>query len=306
MTGFRRLLAVIFLAATLTACRGGTAAVVPPSAPPEPTVVVAPTEPPAAPTPTPPQPSPVPTLTPTAADPARLVPEIVAVYPHDPAAFTQGLVWAGDRLFESTGIGSVATSELRELDLETGGAIQTVALDPSYFGEGLALVEERLIQLTWQDGVAFIYDLATLNRTGGFRYEGEGWGLCFDGRELWMSDGSSRLVRRDPLTFAVVGEIEVTLEGGPVFLLNELECAGDSIYANVWKTDQILRIDPAGGQVTAVIDAAGLLPPFEKNELDEEQILNGIAYREDEGLFYLTGKEWGRMFAVVFVEDVGD
>ncbi|ADI13711.1 glutaminyl-peptide cyclotransferase [Truepera radiovictrix] len=228
-----------------------------------------------------------------------LVPEVLATYPHDPEAFTQGLLWDGGRLFESTGLYGAST--LREVVPETGEVVRLVALDARYFGEGLALVGDRLIQLTWQEGTAFVYDRATFERVGTFSYEGEGWGLCFDGEALYMSDGSATLTRRDPETFEVLETVEVTLRGEPVALLNELECAKGRVYANVFTTDVIVRIDPASGRVQGVVDASALLSAEERARLTRDAVLNGIAYNPEADTFYLTGKLWPKLFEVRFV-----
>jgi glutamine cyclotransferase len=226
----------------------------------------------------------------------RLRVEVVRVLPHDPAAFTQGLVWNGRTLYESTGL--LGRSSLREVELETGRVLRRVSLPPDIFGEGLAQVGERLVQLSWQNGLALVWDAATFERRGEHRYAGEGWGLCYDGRRLVMSDGSSTLAFRDPATFAETSRLQVTHDNDPLANLNELECAGGSIYANVWQTDDIVRIDPASGRVTAHIDARGLLGPAERAGVD---VLNGIAYRPETGTFLVTGKLWPKLFEVRFV-----
>ena len=226
----------------------------------------------------------------------RLRVEIVRVLPHDVTAFTQGLVWNGRTLYESTGL--LGQSSLREVDLETGRVLRRVALPPDVFGEGLAQVEGRLVQLSWRNGLALVWDAATFERRGEHRYAGEGWGLCYDGRRLVMSDGSSTLTFRDAATFAETSRIRVTLDGAPLPSLNELECVGGDIYANVWQTDDIVRIDAASGRVTARIDARGLLAPDERPDAD---VLNGIAYRPEAGTFLVTGKLWPKLFEVRFV-----
>lgn len=227
----------------------------------------------------------------------RLRVEVIEVFPHDREAFTQGLVWHEGWLYESTGLHG--RSSLRRVDRVTGGVALGVLLPGQLFGEGLALVDGLLIQLTWQEGVALVYDLATLGRVGEFRYQGEGWGLCYDGGRLVMSDGSSSLWFRDAQTFEVVGSVTVTFEGVPVELLNELECVGDHVYANVWQTDSILRVDPSSGRVVAVIDASGLLSPPERLVAD---VLNGIAFDPERETFLIAGKFWPRLFEVRFVE----
>jgi len=221
---------------------------------------------------------------------------VLSVRPHDPTAYTQGLVWDHGTFYESAGL--YGRSSLRQVEPRTGEVLRRVDLAPGFFAEGLALVGNRLLQLTWKEGVAFQYDARTFERTGEFHYEGEGWGLCDDGRRLVMSDGSDHLGFRDRRTFALLGGVDVRLDGRPATQLNELECVDGAIYANVWRTDEILRIDPANGRVTAVIDAGGLLDAAAQEQAD---VLNGIAYDPEKKTFYITGKLWPKMFEVVFV-----
>ena len=228
--------------------------------------------------------------------PAQLRVEVLETLPHDPGAFTQGLVWHAGLLLESTGL--PGRSSLREVEPNTGKVRRRVDLEEHFFGEGVALVGDRLIQLTWQHGVALVYDHFRFAETKRFTYEGEGWGLCWDGRDLVMSDGSSRLFFRDPETFALRRSVEVRLRGQPLARINELECVGGSVFANVWMTDEIVVIDAKDGTVTAVIDAAGLLTPVERARAD---VLNGIAHDPKSGDFYVTGKLWPKLFRVRFV-----
>jgi glutaminyl-peptide cyclotransferase len=165
----------------------------------------------------------------------------------------------------------------------------------------LALVEDRLVQLTWVAESAFVYDFETFEQVDTLTYEGEGWGLCYDGEYLYRSDGSDTIFIHDPETLHAVGEIHVSVQGQQVSQLNELECVGDDIYANVWQTDAIYRIDKASGYVTALIDASGLLTPQETAALGSGGVLNGIAYDADNDQFYLTGKLWPKVFLVNFV-----
>lgn len=230
--------------------------------------------------------------------PAELEPEVLERLPHDSSAFTQGLLWENGLLYESTGL--YGRSSVREVDPATGEVLRVLQLDDSLFGEGLALVEDRLIQLTWRAGTALVYDLETFEPRGNFSYDGEGWGLCFDGEMLWMSDGSSTLVARDPDTFEVEGRVQVELDGEPVTRLNELECVGEYVYANVWQADDIVRIRKENGRVDAVIDAAGLLTPQLRAVLSPDAVLNGIAYDPRSDRFLLTGKLWPAIFAVRF------
>jgi glutaminyl-peptide cyclotransferase len=228
--------------------------------------------------------------------PERLKVKVLSTRPHDPGAFTQGLVLDGNTLFESTGLNG--KSSLREVDPRTGKVKRKLDVPSEFFAEGLALVDGRLIQLTWQEEKAFVYNRADFQKVAEFRYDGEGWGLSWDGVRLVMSDGSDRLTFRDPKTFAVQSILNVTLAGKPARELNELECVDGVVYANVWQTDDILRIDPRDGRVTAVIDASGLLTPEERRQTD---VLNGIAWNPKTKTFLITGKNWPKMFEVQFV-----
>ena len=228
--------------------------------------------------------------------PDRLRVEVIRSYPHDPEAFTQGLLLDGELLYESTGL--LGKSTLRRVDLQTGRVLNSVALPPTVFGEGLAMASGRLIQLTWKEETAFVYDQRSLAPGRQIRYAGEGWGLCFDGRALVMSDGSDHLTFRDPGSFAVQRTVDVTSQGQPLPRLNELECVGASVYANVWRTDTIVRIDSATGRVLETIDASGLLTAAERQAAE---VLNGVAYDPADGTFLVTGKRWPRLFRVRFV-----
>jgi glutaminyl-peptide cyclotransferase len=237
-----------------------------------------------------------------AAGPQRLTVHVEATYPHDPGAFTEGLLFADGYLYESTGLSG--HSSLREVDPTTGTVVRQRDIPEPYFGEGLALVGDRLIQLTWRSHVAFEWDRATFNPLGRFHYDTEGWGLCFDGTSLYMSDGTATLYRRDPTTFAVTGTLTVRQGGRPVKNLNELECVGNNIYANVWLTDHIVRIDKANGTVTAVIDASSLRKRMPSLN-NPDAVLNGIAYDPAKGRFFVTGKLWPDLFQVSFVQPAG-
>lgn len=226
----------------------------------------------------------------------RLTVRVVDTYPHDRDAFTQGLLWHDGAMYESTG--RYGKSTLRKVRLRDGEVLDERPVGPEYFAEGLARVEDRLVQLTWRSGVAFVADLDTLDPQATLRYPGEGWGLCYDGTMLVMSDGSSILEFRDPESMALRREVTVMEEGDPVQRLNELECVDGVVYANIWRSDDIVRIDPETGRVTAVIDASGLLTRLESIRAD---VLNGIAYRPESKTFLVTGKLWPHVFEVELV-----
>ena len=229
---------------------------------------------------------------------------ILRALPHDPQAFTQGLALRGGLFYESTGL--YGRSTVRIVDPGTGEVIISQPLEDGYFGEGLEVVGDRVVQLTWLEGTAFVWDAETLAPLGRYTYEGEGWGLCAFEDRFVMSDGSSSLTVRDLETFEVIGgEIPVRLAAGePVERLNELECVGDPVYgdlvyANIWLTDRIAVIDAAGGLVVGMVDASALLGELPPDSLaDPDNVLNGIAYDPDRGVFYLGGKRWPRIFEV--------
>jgi len=221
---------------------------------------------------------------------------VTRVLPHDRSSFTQGLELADGTLYEGTG--GHGRSALRALDPGTGRVLREERLPAALFGEGITVVDDRIWQITWEEGVAIERDRASLRELRRVRYPGEGWGLCRDGSRLVMSDGSDRLSFRDPATFAPLGQIAVTLEGRPVPEINELECTGGQVWANVWGSDRLLRIDPASGRVTAEVDASGLLPPGERAGTD---VLNGIAAVPGTDEFLLTGKLWPHVYRVRFV-----
>lgn len=228
---------------------------------------------------------------------AALVPEVIDRVPHDTGAFTQGLLLHDGILYESTG--QYGESDLRRVDPETGDVLQERPLDSALFGEGLAHVDDRLYQLTWQSNRAFVYDRNTFEPLTDFFYDTEGWGLCYDGEALYMTDGSSTLYKRDPGTFGVMEAVPVTLNGEQQSSLNELACVDGSVYANVWQTNRILRINPDTGHVTGVINVPvdELLTSEERTNAD---VLNGIAYDAETGHFFITGKYWPWMYEVRF------
>lgn len=228
--------------------------------------------------------------------PARGSVEVVRTLEHDPSLFTQGLQVVGDEIYESTG--RVGSSVVQRRPLGGGEPAVTVAMAGDEFGEGLAVTPDTLWTLTWQKGIAHNRDPQTLEVRSEVPYEGEGWGLCSDGTALVMSDGSDTLTFRDPTTFEPTGRVSVTSGGTPVTRLNELECADGSVLANVWMTDEIVRIDPATGQVTAIYDAGQLQQP---RPADPDAVLNGIAALPDSGNVLLTGKLWPTMYEVRLV-----
>ncbi len=227
--------------------------------------------------------------------PTRLDYEIAATFPHDRDAYTQGLLFHDGFLFESTG--QYGASSLRKVDPQSGSVVASIAIDSAYFAEGLALVDSELIQLTWKSGVAFVYDVETFELKRQFEYSGGGWGLCYDGNSLFMSNGSSRISIRDPQTFEVQSEIEVTSNGLPLARINELECVGDHLWANVYLTDRIVQIDKHTGEVAAELDAFALSLATLRPD-NREAVLNGIAYVEETGVFLVTGKLWPTLFAI--------
>jgi glutamine cyclotransferase len=219
--------------------------------------------------------------------------EVVAAYPHDPAAFTQGLAIESGRLYEGTG--QYGASTVRRVDLASGRPEKQRALGPRYFGEGIAILDGLLYQLTWQNGVVVVYDVETFDVERTMQYAGEGWGLTEDGRTLIMSDGSATIRFRDPQTFAVTREIEVRDKDVPVTKLNELEYVDGEIWANIWYDDRIVRIAPADGTVLGYIDLARLYP---QSARPSESVLNGIAYDAAAKRLFVTGKNWPQLYEI--------
>jgi glutamine cyclotransferase len=224
--------------------------------------------------------------------------KVVRSYPHDRQAFTQGLEFVDGVLYESTGMNG--RSGIRKVNLATGEVLQVQPLDAAYFGEGITVWKNRIVQLTWQSGIGFVYDRQTLQQQRSFRYRGEGWGLTHDGTRLFMSDGSDSGTLRllDPETLRQVGTLVVKDAGRPVAKLNELEYVKGEIFANVWTTERIAVITPSTGRVTAWIDLQGLLDPRERAGVD---VLNGIAYDAKGDRLFVTGKLWPRIFEIQVV-----
>jgi glutaminyl-peptide cyclotransferase len=233
-----------------------------------------------------------------AATPARIAYDyrIVNVFPHDPGAFTQGLIYRDGYLFESTGLNGRST--LRKVRLEDGRVVQQHLVGQEHFAEGLTDWHDRLLQLTWQSNLGFVYDAETFAVERTFRYEGEGWGLAHDGRRLVMSDGSPRLRFLDPETLTPTGDLLVQDDGIPVPNLNELEVVKGEIFANVWQADYILTIDPSSGRVTGHVDLRGLLTVAERAGTD---VLNGIAFDAERDRLFVTGKLWPKLFEIRLV-----
>jgi glutamine cyclotransferase len=222
---------------------------------------------------------------------------VMHIYPHDPSAFTQGLVYDHpDTLIEGTGL--YGQSTLRKVDLQTGTIIAMHEMSPHYFGEGVTVYEDTIIQLTYKKHTGFVYDRKTLTPVKTFSYDTEGWGITFDGTSLIMSDGSATLHFLNPLTFSEVKTLPVYDENGPVVLINELEYIDGEIYANIWLTDRIARISPHTGRVTAWIDLEGLLP---ENAQMRADVLNGIAYDARENRLFVTGKLWPYLFHIELI-----
>jgi glutaminyl-peptide cyclotransferase len=220
--------------------------------------------------------------------------EVVNIWPHDPNAFTQGLVVLDGKMLESTG--QVGHSSLRNVDLQTGRILKKIDVPAPYFAEGIALLNNKIYQLTWEQHLGFIYDAQSLEKLGEFKYDGEGWGLTTDGQSLILSDGSNRIRFLDPDSFQLKKTIAVMDAKVPVRALNELEFVNGEIYANVWHDDRIAAINPQTGRVTAWIDLTGLLQPGDVE--DTEAVLNGIAYDQSSGRLFVTGKLWPRLFEI--------
>jgi glutamine cyclotransferase len=223
--------------------------------------------------------------------------EVVKVFPHDPASFTQGLIFLDGMLYESSGL--YGESSLRRVDLETGEVQQITLLPDEVFGEGLTNWDETLVQLTWREGIGYIYNREDFFLLTQFNYQTEGWGLTRDGENLIMSDGSATLFFLDPETYAVLSTIEVLDEGAPVTMLNELEYVRGEIFANIWQTDTIVRIDPQTGAVKGWIDLSGLLP--EEERTPATNVLNGIAYDPATDRLFVTGKLWPKLYEIRLV-----
>ena len=219
--------------------------------------------------------------------------QIVRTFPHDPRAFTQGLAFADGSFYEGTGLNGQST--LRKVKVGNGEVLRLHRLGAEYFGEGIAVWGDTIAQLTWQNGVGFVYDRTTFAVKRTFTYQGEGWGLAWDGKRLVMSDGTAVLRFLDPTTFKETGRLEVRDAGRPVSQLNELEYVKGELLANVWQSERIARIDPATGRVTGWIDLRGLLDPRDAAGVD---VMNGIAYDAAGDRLFVTGKLWPKVFEI--------
>ncbi|PXV59103.1 glutaminyl-peptide cyclotransferase [Dyella jiangningensis] len=224
---------------------------------------------------------------------------VVKVYPHDTSAYTEGLFYKDGYLYESTG--EAGDSTVRKVELESGKVVQRHDMPAQYFGEGIVDWGSRIIQLTWKDQLGFVYDMDSFKPQRTFYYRGEGWALTRDDKRIYMSNGTSQLQVLDPDTLAVTDTINVTDNGQPVLNLNELEWVKGEIYANVWLTNRIARIDPATGHVTGWIDLAGL---FDTRTLPDpgNDVLNGIAYDAKRNRLFVTGKRWPKLFEIALVQ----
>jgi glutaminyl-peptide cyclotransferase len=220
--------------------------------------------------------------------------QVVRSFPHDPSAFTQGLEYRGGFLYEGTGIAGRST--LRKEELATGRVVASLSLAPELFGEGITVIDGRIVQLTWQAHIGYVYDQMSFRKLRSFEYQGEGWGLANDGHVIYMSDGSAQIRYLDPVTLSEQKRITVRDGGRPVVNLNELEWVRGEIYANVWHTDRIARIEPSDGRVVGWIDLAGLLDETALG--NEEAVLNGIAYDSMGDRLFVTGKLWPKIFEI--------
>ena len=223
--------------------------------------------------------------------------KVVEEIPHDTQAYTQGLFLSRGDWMESTG--GYGTSSIRRVEKATGKVLLKKDLEEKFFGEGLAELNGKFYQLTWRSRKGFVYDAKSLEKLSSFSYTGEGWGLTTDGKTLIMSDGTERIRFLDPKTFQVLREISVTFGGKPLKMLNELEFIEGEIFANVWQTEQIVRINPVNGQVVGVIDLTGIYP--QARQRDSQFVLNGIAYDTEAKKLYVTGKCWPKIYQIELV-----
>ncbi len=220
---------------------------------------------------------------------------LISTHSHDPSAFTQGLEMHDGFLYESTGL--YGHSSLRQVDPSSGEVLRMTMLDETYFGEGITIVNDSIYMLTWKQGKALVFDIDTFDLVANLSYSGEGWGLCFDGTHLVMSNGTSELSIREPADFSIISTLSVSDGGAEVGMLNELECVGDKVYANIWRSNLIVSIDISSGEVLQTVDASSL---SQGEPDDHNAVLNGIAYVAESEGFLLTGKNWSSMHLVSF------
>ena len=223
--------------------------------------------------------------------------QVVHVYPHDRSAFTQGLEFRAGFLYEGTGLNGHST--LRKVKLESGEIVQQINLSPEYFGEGITVINQQIIELTWRTETGFVYNQNSFRQLRSFSYPGEGWGLANDGAQIYMSDGTPQIRVWDPVTLQEKRRITVRDGGAPVTYLNELEWVRGEIYANVWQTDRIVRISPTDGRVLGWVDLSGILPAADRTE--HVDVLNGIAYDVLGDRLFVTGKLWPKLFEIKIV-----
>lgn len=220
--------------------------------------------------------------------------EVINSWPHDPRAFTQGLIYYDGALFESTGLNGV--SSLRRVEIDSGKVLKKIDVPKEYFAEGMTIFQGKIYQLTWQHQKGFVYDLGSFEKEKEFSYYGEGWGLTNDSQQLILSDGTDKIRFIDPFSFEVLKTISIKENNSPVTSINELEYIKGMIYANIWQTDRIVIIDPKTGNVTASVDLAGLLKPEDRQ--GQVDVLNGIAYDSAKDRLFVTGKLWPKLFEI--------
>lgn len=231
--------------------------------------------------------------------PANITYNIVAAYPHDTSAFTEGLIWHDNALYESTGL--EGQSRLMKIDIKNGKPGNSVSLDPSVFGEGITILNDKIYQLTWQNHKVYVYDAKTLKKLKELTWEHDGWGLTNNGTDLIISTGSSNLYFADPETFKIRKIVGVSDNNGPIGNLNELEYVNGVIYANIYLSDYIVKIDPANGHVVGKLDLSGLRGKAAAQvDTDKDNVLNGIAYDSTKNSMYITGKNWPLIFEMKF------
>ncbi|MFK5892811.1 MAG: glutaminyl-peptide cyclotransferase [Pseudomonadota bacterium] len=225
--------------------------------------------------------------------------KVINSYPHDPLAYTQGLVYHNGSLYESTGI--KGQSSIRKINLPTGAVTKIKRLKNKYFGEGITILFDQIVQLTYSSKIGFVYDINSFEQVAQFHYLTQGWGITYDGTRIIVSDGSSKLYFYHPLTFKPMGFVEIFDNKGKVDKLNELEFIEGRVFANIFQADQIVQIDPVQGKVIASIDLSGLLTATEKKSAS---VLNGIAYNKEKKQLFVTGKNWPKLFEIELVESI--